>query len=79
MNKKNARSGSWQQADTGRQTGSSMRAWWREAREGERVETIAKELQGRAQTVRRRLHRFESEGIEGLVLRSLKAVTIAEG
>ena len=34
--------------------------------EGKRVETIAKELQCSAQTVRRRLHRFAAEGIEGL-------------
>lgn len=34
--------------------------------DGERVEAIAKQLQCSAQTVRRRLHRFESEGIEGL-------------
>lgn len=34
--------------------------------DGERVEVIAKQLQCSAQTVRRRLHRFDSEGIEGL-------------
>jgi len=34
--------------------------------DGERVETIAKELHCSAQTVRRRLHRFDAEGIEGL-------------
>jgi transposase len=34
--------------------------------DGERVEVIAKELQCSAQTVRRRLHRFDAEGIEGL-------------
>ena len=34
--------------------------------DGERVETIAKELHCDPQTVRRRLHRFETEGIEGL-------------
>jgi transposase len=34
--------------------------------EGKRVETIAKALQCSAQTVRRRLHRFDAEGIEGL-------------
>ncbi len=34
--------------------------------DGERVEAIAKELQCSAQTVRRRLHRFTSTGIEGL-------------
>jgi transposase len=34
--------------------------------DGKRVETIAKELQCSAQTVRRRLHRFDTEGIEGL-------------
>jgi transposase len=33
---------------------------------GERVEAIAKELQCNPQTVRRRLHRFDVEGIEGL-------------
>ena len=34
--------------------------------DGERVETIAQELHCSAQTVRRRLHRFDAEGIEGL-------------
>jgi transposase len=34
--------------------------------DGERVEAIAKELQCNPQTVRRRLHRFDTEGIEGL-------------
>jgi transposase len=34
--------------------------------EGKQVETIAKELQCSAQAVRRRLHRFDAEGIEGL-------------
>src|SRR6266516_4527663 len=34
--------------------------------DGERVEAIAKQWQCSAQTVRRRLHRFESEGIDGL-------------
>jgi transposase len=34
--------------------------------DGERVEAIAKELQCSPQTVRRRLHRFDTEGIEGL-------------
>jgi transposase len=34
--------------------------------DGERVEGIAQELHCRAQTVRRRLHRFDAEGIEGL-------------
>src|ERR1700726_3943933 len=34
--------------------------------DGERVEAIAKELHCSAQTVRRRLHRFDSEGLEGL-------------
>lgn len=34
--------------------------------DGQRVEAIANELQCSAQTVRRRLHRFNSEGIEGL-------------
>jgi transposase len=34
--------------------------------DGERVEAIAKELHCDPQTVRRRLHRFETEGIEGL-------------
>jgi transposase len=33
---------------------------------GERVETIAKALHCSPQTVRRRLHHFETEGIEGL-------------
>lgn len=34
--------------------------------DGERVEAIAKQLQCSVQTVRRRLHRFDAEGIEGL-------------
>src|SRR5260370_35298328 len=34
--------------------------------DGERVEAIAKELGCSPQTVRRRLHRFDAEGIEGL-------------
>jgi transposase len=34
--------------------------------DGERVEAIAKELQCNPQTVRRRLHRFDALGIEGL-------------
>ena len=34
--------------------------------DGERVEAIAKELHCDPQTVRRRLHRFETEGIQGL-------------
>ena len=34
--------------------------------DGERVEGIAQELHCSAQTVRRRLHRFDAEGIEGL-------------
>lgn len=34
--------------------------------DGERVETIARELHCSPQTVRRRLHRFDAEGIEGL-------------
>jgi transposase len=34
--------------------------------DGEGVEAIAKQLQCSAQTVRRRLHRFDAEGIEGL-------------
>jgi transposase len=34
--------------------------------DGERVETIAKELGCSALTVRRRLHRFDAEGIDGL-------------
>jgi transposase len=38
-----------------------MRSW-----DGQRVEAIAKELQCSALTVRRRLHRFNREGIEGL-------------
>jgi transposase len=38
--------------------------------DGQRVEAIANELQCSAQTVRRRLHRFNSEGIEGLGDRS---------
>jgi transposase len=41
--------------------GMVTRSW-----DGERVETIAKELHCDPQTVRRRLHRFETEGIEGL-------------
>ncbi len=38
-----------------------VRSW-----DGERVEAIAKNLDCSPQTVRRRLHRFEREGIEGL-------------
>lgn len=38
-----------------------VRSW-----DGERVEAIAQALHCDAQTVRRRLHRFETEGIEGL-------------
>lgn len=38
-----------------------VRSW-----EGERVDAIAHELDCSPQTVRRRLHRFETEGIEGL-------------
>ena len=38
--------------------------------DGERVETIAQELQCHPQTVRRRLHRFDEEGLEGLGDRS---------
>jgi transposase len=34
--------------------------------DGERVEAIAKELQCDPQTVRRRIHRFDAEGLEGL-------------
>src|SRR5256714_13753923 len=34
--------------------------------DGERVETIAKTLDCSPQTVRRRLHRFDAEGIDGL-------------
>ena len=38
-----------------------VRSW-----EGVRVEAIAADLHCSAQTVRRRLHRFDTEGIEGL-------------
>jgi transposase len=38
-----------------------VRSW-----DGERVETIAQELHCDPQTVRRRLHRFDAEGVEGL-------------
>lgn len=38
-----------------------VRSW-----DGERVEAIAKDLECRSQTVRRRLHHFNTEGIEGL-------------
>ena len=38
-----------------------VRSW-----EGAHVETIARELQCSAQTVRRRLHRFDTQGSEGL-------------
>src|SRR5262249_44394116 len=38
-----------------------VRSW-----DGERVEAIAEALQCSAQTVRRRLHRFDAEGIDGL-------------
>ncbi|HEU5376415.1 MAG TPA: helix-turn-helix domain-containing protein [Ktedonobacteraceae bacterium] len=43
-----------------------MQRWWPEARDGELVEEIAKDLDCSPQTVRRRLHRFDVEGIEGL-------------
>ncbi len=39
-----------------------VRSW-----NGERVEAIAKHLDCSPQTVRRRLHRFDAEGIEGLL------------
>jgi len=35
--------------------------------DGERVEAIAQEVGCSPQTVRRRLHRFDAEGIEGLL------------
>jgi transposase len=38
--------------------------------DGERVEAIAQELDCSPQTVRRRLHRFDAEGIEGLGARA---------
>jgi transposase len=38
--------------------------------DGERVETIAQQLHCHPQTVRRRLHRFDEEGLEGLGDRS---------
>jgi transposase len=38
-----------------------VRSW-----DGERVETIAQELHCDPQTVRRRLHRFDAQGVEGL-------------
>jgi transposase len=38
-----------------------VRSW-----DGKQVEAIAEEVECRAQTVRRRLHRFDAEGIEGL-------------
>lgn len=38
-----------------------VRSW-----DGERVEAIAQELQCDPQTVRRRLHRFDAEGLDGL-------------
>lgn len=49
--------------------------------DGKGVETIAKELQCSAQTVRRRLHRFDAEGIEGLGdrLRSGRPRRLTEG
>src|SRR6266436_80935 len=34
--------------------------------DGERVEAIAQQLHRSAQTVRRRLHRFDAQGIDGL-------------
>src|SRR5262250_1601008 len=45
--------------------GMVTRSW-----DGERVEAIAKELDCSPQTVRRRLHRFDAEGVEGLGDRS---------
>ncbi len=50
----------------GQRTGFNTRRWWCEARDGQRVEAIAKELGCSALTVRRRLHRFDAEGIVGL-------------
>jgi Homeodomain-like domain len=47
-----------------------VRSW-----DGGRVETIATELDCSPQTVRRRLHRFEKEGIEGLGDRSKSVPT----
>jgi transposase len=38
-----------------------------EARDGGRVEAIAKDLDCSPQPVRRRLHRFDTEGIEGVL------------
>jgi transposase len=66
MNEKRSRYANWQGAGTGQPTGSCLRASSREARDGERVEAIAQELHCSPQTVRRRLHRFDAEGIEGL-------------
>lgn len=66
MNKKSAGYANWLPVGMGQPTGLCMRRWWPEARDGEQVEAIAKELDCSTQTVRRRLHRFEIEGIEGL-------------
>ena len=66
MRRKNAGCANWLGVDTAQpirifHARMVSRSW-----DGERVEAIAKELHCDPQTVRRRLHRFETEGIEGL-------------
>ena len=66
MRRKNNGCADWPRADMDRPTGFYMPRSWCEARDGERVEAIATNLECSPQTVRRRLHRFDAEGIEGL-------------
>jgi hypothetical protein len=66
MSKKNDGCASWPPVGTDQLTGFFMHRSSCEARDGGRVEAIAKDLDCSPQTVRRRLHRFETEGIEGL-------------
>jgi transposase len=66
MKKKRNRCANWQRVGTDRPTPILharivARSW-----DGERVEAIAQELHCNPQTVRRRLHRFDMEGIDGL-------------
>ena len=66
MRKKSTGCVSWRPAVMDQLTGFSMRRLVVRSWDGERVEAIAKGLDCSPQTVRRRLHRFETEGIEGL-------------
>src|SRR5215467_14820473 len=66
MRRKNAGCVNWRPAAMDQPTGFSMRRLVVRSWDGEQVEAIAKDLDCSLQTVRRRLHRFETEGIEGL-------------